>query len=105
MFEKFSITLPYILFPLFIVISNFVLLNILIALSGKYFAEVDYSIMEMSTRFPSPQNNLRKLTHEIRAPKVFLFAGPNTREEQAVAKAEGFIELQYRDKKIACLIV
>lgn len=30
--------------PLFIIISNVILLNILIAFSCKYFKEIDYSI-------------------------------------------------------------
>lgn len=38
--------MPYILLPTYIVISNFIILNTLIALSCEYFVEIKYEKVE-----------------------------------------------------------
>lgn len=46
MYDGHGYIIPYILIPCYIFISNFIILNTLIALSCEYFVEVKYYSIE-----------------------------------------------------------
>lgn len=46
MYDKYAVVLPYVLVPLYIFVSNFIILNTLIALSCEYFMEIQYVKIE-----------------------------------------------------------
>ncbi|CAD8198274.1 unnamed protein product [Paramecium pentaurelia] len=105
-FESQQIIMPYILFPCFIIISNVILLNILIACSCKYFKEIDYSINCQSLNEAHPDNLLVKLNKvaELQIP-IINCNTPNTIQESHISQREGLVQICYNNKIINALLV
>ena len=64
--------IPHIVFPIFIFMSNFIFLNILIAFSCKFFKEIDYGYSSIQLPYFYKQNPIRLINNltELNLPKI-----------------------------------
>ena len=71
---QFKVLFPYILFPFYIFLSNFILLNIMIALSCEYFIEIEVGMVERGpeNRTINKIQDLSKILQKIKMDRVYL---------------------------------